>query len=84
MVEQTARRSIRSVDRAEETPTLGEQLSDCRCFELGEEATSVDHAEMADEAVKVDLFGHDGESRSLLQIETTGTDKVACRQKVVQ
>ena len=77
MVEQTARGTIRRVNRAEETPGLRKKLSNSSCLQLGKETTTVNHAEMTDETVEVDLFCHDGETRCLLQIEATGTDQVA-------
>ena len=44
----------------QESPRLGKKFSDSSCFELGEEGTSVNTAEMGEVAVKVELFSDDG------------------------
>lgn len=84
VVEQTARRSIRSVNGAKETPTLWKQLTDSCSLELGEETTTVNHAEVRDESVEVNLFSNDGVTGSLLQIETRGTDQVTGGEEVFE
>ena len=70
MVEETTGRTIRCVDGTQETPCLGKEFTDSGCLELSEEGTSVNGPEMADITHPVQLFGDDGETRRLLQVET--------------
>ena len=84
MVEKTARRTIRSVDRAEETPRFGQKLTDRCRLELGEEGTTMHHAEMTDETQEVELLSNDGEAGNLLQIETGGRYEVTGRQEILE
>ena len=56
MVEETAGRSVGSVDRTEEAPRLGQQLPDGGRSHFGEVGAAMDAPEVRQETVKVDLF----------------------------
>ena len=62
MVKQTARGTVGRVNRAEETPGLGQELSNGSRLQLGKKATTVHHAEMTDEPEEVELLRHNCEA----------------------
>lgn len=70
VVQKTARGTVGCVHGAQEAPCFWEKLPDSRSLELSEEGTSVNGPEMADITHPVQLFGDDGETRRLLQVET--------------
>jgi hypothetical protein len=102
MVEETARRSVGRMNRAEETwtqcvsvkvpqaqerlkertPRLGQQLSNGRRFELGEEGSPMDAPEVREVAVEVEFLSDNRITGGLLEIETGLRDEVAGGKEV--
>lgn len=62
MVEQTARRTIRCVDWACETPRLGKQLSDSGGLHLSEVLATMDGPKVTQVSGCVELVGHNCET----------------------
>lgn len=65
MVQQPARRPVGRVHRAQESPGLGQQLSDRGGLHGREELTSMDAAEVRQVSEEVDTLGHDRKARHL-------------------
>ena len=69
MIQETTGRSIRCVHRAQEPPAFRKQLSHCCGFKLGEKAATMNHSEMTDKSVEIDLLSHNSKAGGLLKIE---------------
>lgn len=68
--------------RSVHTPCFREQFPDCSGLELGEERSTVNTPEMTDVSVPIELFGNDGEARSLLEIQTCRRHEVTSGEEV--
>jgi hypothetical protein len=55
-----------------QTPSFGQQLPHSSSFEFRKERTTVNTPEVTDITLPVEFLGHNGETRRLLEIQTSG------------
>lgn len=77
VVEQSARPTVWSVHRAQESPTLRQQLTHSSSFHLGEVGSSVDGSEMGQEAHVVELVGYNAKAFILHEVQSGSRLEVA-------
>ena len=83
MVQQTARTSIGSVHRADETPRFWQKLSHGRRLHLGKVLATMNTSEMRQVPSEVKLVSDYGESSCLLQIKLRSCHKISCGKEVL-
>ncbi|KAH3668898.1 hypothetical protein OGAPHI_002653 [Ogataea philodendri] len=84
VVQQTTWRSIGSMDRTQKSPRFRKQLTNRSGFQLCKERTSMNHSEMRDEPVEINLFGNNRVTTHLLQIQSRLRHKVTCREEILE
>ena len=77
VVEQTARGTVWSVHRANETPSFREQLADSGRLHLGEVLASMDATEVRQITSIIQLVSNNGKTSSLLEIKLGASHQVA-------
>lgn len=71
VVKEATRGTVRGVDWAEESPTLGKQFSDCCGFHFGEICSSVNGSEMGKETHVIEFVCNYGKPFVLHQIQAS-------------
>ena len=84
MIEQTARRTIWSVYRANKTPCLWQQLTDCRRFHFSEVLTTMNTSKMGQVTSVVKFVCYDREACRLLEVELRACHKIASSQEILK
>ena len=82
VIEEAARRPVRRVHGAEETPRVREQLADGCGTQLRKEGAAMDGAEVCEVSPVVEALGNNGIPCRLLQVQARLGDEVARREEV--